>query len=585
MSRVIAELTLEAGTRARRGHPCVPPRVLDYAQAFFTTTRDSLRFLWRTDDRWLAIHLVREHYDPDCVAGGGHSTGERVSVRVAEVEMPRGITIREVDVLTLLALGLTNSGIAERLGTSARTVSTQIERLLTKLDQGTRGGLAALAVDSGLLRLPIPGGVDGTPGIGIVEVESIVAAVPRPAAAPLRPAYPRKRSLMVGSLIPTGAAGADGAEVRRGATLAVEELNATGGVAGRRVELVTADVDLFDWPSVERGLGRLFAREVDAITTSYASAENSAVIDVVADYGKPFLHTATYAEQVELTEADPTRFGAVFQTCASETFYGVGLIRLLSELESAGVWRPRSRRIVSIEAATSSTRVTNEHFLATATQANWSLADLIRVPVPSTDWDRVAQRLAAVDPEVVMVTHFLDREVAAFQQAFLAAGLPSLVYCVYGPSIPGFQDAVGRAADGIIWSTTTGTYDDILGRRFRRQYTARFGRAPGWSQAGAAYDQVNLLAAAWSATATRDTDDVVRYLRRWPHRGVNGVYYFGETSQSTLSYPDLTPDASMGQAHMVYQIQDGSHHALAPEPFGSCTRFRVPAWCPPLVSA
>jgi len=28
--------------------------------------------------------------------------------------------------------------------------------------------------------------------------------------------------------------------------------------------------------------------------------------------------------------------------------------------------------------------VTNEHFLATATQANWSLADLIRVPVPST---------------------------------------------------------------------------------------------------------------------------------------------------------------------------------------------------------
>ena len=78
--------------------------------------------------------------------------------------MPRGITVREVDVLTLLALGLTNSGIAERLGTSARTVSTQIERLLTKLDQGTRGGLAALAVDSGLLRLPIPGGVDGTPG-------------------------------------------------------------------------------------------------------------------------------------------------------------------------------------------------------------------------------------------------------------------------------------------------------------------------------------------------------------------------------------------------------------------------------------
>lgn len=578
MSKVVAELVVEADARHRPAHPAVPDRVVDYAVGFLATARDSLRFLWRADDAWLSIHLVRTHDDP---VGPARVAGSRVTLRVAEVEMPRGVTLREVDVLTLLALGLTNVGIAERLGTSARTVSTQIERLLTKLDQGTRGGLAALAVDSGLLRLPIPGGVDGTPGIGIVELESIVTAVPRSPAPPLRPAYPRKRPMTVGALIPVRAAAADGVEVRHGATLAVEEINATGGVGGRRLELLASDVDLFDWASVERGLARLFAHDVDAITTSYASAENSAVIDAVADFGKPFLHTATYAEQVAHAESDPRRYGAVFQTCASETFYGVGLIRLLTELEAAGVWRPRSRRIVSIEAATTSTRVTNEHFLATAGQANWTLAELIRVPVPSTDWARVARRIAAVDPEVVMVTHFLDQEVAAFHQAFVAAGLESLVYCVYGPSIPRFQDSVGSASDGIIWSTTTGTYDDVLGRRFRNQYAARFGRAPGWSQAGAAYDQVNLLAAAWSATATRDTGDVVRYLRRWPHRGVNGVYYFGETSQSTLSYPDLTPDASMGQAHMVYQIQGGTHRALAPEPFGSCARFRVPSWCAP----
>lgn len=579
MSRVIAELIVEAGARERAGHPAVPTEVVDYAHAFFATTRDSLRFLWRADDQWLAVHLIRKPHDPDCTPDGPRSPGERVSLRVAEVDMPRGITIREVDVLTLLALGLTNAGIAERLGTSARTVSTQIERLLIKLDQGTRGGLAALAVDSGLLRLPIPGGVDGAPGIGIVELESIASNVPRATTLPLRPAYPRKRPLTVGALIPTGAAAADGIEVRHGATLAVEEINATGGVAGRRVELVTSDVDLFDLRSVERGLTRLFDCEVDAITTSYASAECSSVIDLVADYGKPFLHTATFAEQVRQTESDPSRYGAVFQTCASETFYGVGLIRLLTELEAAGVWTPRSRRIVSIEAATSSTRVTNEHFLATAEKAKWSLAELIRVPVPTTDWSQVARRLTALDPEVVMVTHFLDQEVAEFQREFVAAGLSSLVYCVYGPSIPRFQDAVGGAADGIIWSTTTGTYDDVLGHRFRNQYAARFGREPGWSQAGAAYDQVNLLAAAWSATATPSTNDVVRYLRRWPHRGVNGVYYFGETSHSTLSYPDVTPDASMAQAHMIYQIQAGSHCALAPEPFGSCSRFQIPSWC------
>jgi branched-chain amino acid transport system substrate-binding protein len=29
----------------------------------------------------------------------------------------------------------------------------------------------------------------------------------------------------------------------------------------------------------------------------------------------------------------------------------------------------------------------------------------------------------------------------------------------------------------------------------------------------------------------------------------------------------------------VYQIQGGTHRALAPEPFGSADRFRLPAWC------
>ena len=53
-----------------------------------------------------------------------------------------GVTDREINILTLLALGLTNVQIAGRLGTSAHTVSTQIERMLVKLGQPSRGGLA-----------------------------------------------------------------------------------------------------------------------------------------------------------------------------------------------------------------------------------------------------------------------------------------------------------------------------------------------------------------------------------------------------------------------------------------------------------
>ncbi|MEV6345466.1 ABC transporter substrate-binding protein [Actinoplanes sp. NPDC051851] len=544
----------------------LPAGIDRYIRKFPVVGRDSLRFLWRDGAVWLAVHLIREG-------------GDRIVVRAAEADLPRGVTAREVDVLTLLALGLTNHGIADRLGTSARTVSTQIERLLDKLDQATRGGLAALAVDTGLLCLPLPGGpAEDAPAIGIVELEAAVSG--RPVTPPKRvsPRYPGRKPLRVGVLLPVAAAAADGAEVLRGATLAVEELNGVGGAAGRRLELVTAEVDVFSRDSVQTGLAGLFGAEVDAITTSYGNGQDAADIAMVAEYGRPFLHTATFDEQVRFAESDPQQYGAVLQTCASETYYGAGLIRLLTELEARSLLAPRNRRLVSIEADTMSTHVTTEGFVATAGRAGWSLAEVIRVPVGAADWPAVVRRLQDLDPEVVMLTHFLAQEVTAFQREFLGSGLESLVYGVYGPSIPDFQHSIGPGADGVIWSTTTGTYDDVLGRRFRHQFAARFGRHAGWSQAGAAYDQVRLLAAAWAATGVRDAREVVGYLRHWPHRGVNGVYYFGESSQSTLSYPDVTPDPSMGQAHMIYQIQDGRHRPIAPEPFGSVATFRLPPW-------
>ncbi len=592
--RTIAEAVLGRRSRPADLPTGLPSDLLTYAVGFLDTSRDSLRFLWRDGQRWLAVQLVRSRPTPAtsrpagstgsarpaASAGSAGSAGsETVSLRVAEVDIPQGVTPREVDILTLLALGLTNAGIAERLGTSARTVSTQIERLLAKLDQVTRGGLSALAVDSGLIRLPIPGGVDGSAGIGIVELESVVTMALRPTLGLLTPAYPRKAPLLIGLLVPTGIAGSDGVEFRNGAMLAVEQVNAAGGVAKREIAVVAAEVDLFSGDSIDRGLDRLFAAGVDAIITSYASAENATLLDRVADYGRPFLHTATFAEQVSLAEANPRRYGAILQTCASETYYGVGLIDLLTQLGARGLFHPTSHTIVSIETESSSTHVTNEAFLDAAQAAGWSLAQVIHVPVIGADWDAVAAALARAEPDVVMVTHFLDTEIARFQRAFLAVDSCALVYCVYGASIPGFLDAAGEAAEGVIWSTTTGTYDDELGRRFRAQYEARFGCSPGWSQAGAAYDQVNLLAGAWSATATWDTAEVIGHLRRRPHRGVNGVYYFGEHSQSTLSYPHATSDASLGQAHMVYQIQDGTHTPLAPEPFGDLRSFRMPPWC------
>lgn len=59
---------------------------------------------------------------------------------------------RELQVLALLAEGLTNQQIGEQLDLSARTVKTHVQNLLTKLDAPDRTGAVARAFRLGLIR-------------------------------------------------------------------------------------------------------------------------------------------------------------------------------------------------------------------------------------------------------------------------------------------------------------------------------------------------------------------------------------------------------------------------------------------------
>ena len=563
----------ELGALPDATNTCPAPLIM-FARGLLRTTRSSVRFLWSDLDGWLAVSIERQRR---------HDLHrDQAVLTYAPIQLPGGVTDREINILTLLALGLTNVQIASRLGTSSRTVSTQIERMLVKLGQPSRGGLAALAVDAGLIQLPIPGGPEGLSTIGPVEVELAIENpedATRVSRHPISVTFPSLRPFRLGTLLGVcGSSSADADEMRRGSTLAVEEVNQQGGVAGRSIEHVVTKVDIFDPHDVERGTLELIERDVDGITTSYVSAQNPFVLDLVADHHIPFLHTATWEDQVRQVQENPGRYGAVFQTCPSETHYGNGLLRLLADLEEHGHWRPRDRTILAVELDTNGAHTANDTFLAAAERMHWSVSDVVRVPIGEVDWSEVLTRIEKTQPDVIMVNHFVPDVLVSLQRIIARARVQALTYYVYGASMPHFRDALGNDADGVIWSTVTGLYEDPLGRDFRTRYRQRFGTDPGWSQASASYDQVRILAGAWSATATRDRREVAAYLRKSAHRGLNGVYFMGGEGQSALSYPDVTPDASIGQAHLVFQIQQGESRILSPFPNGTVESFRRPAW-------
>jgi len=554
------------------------PELLHYARAHAESATSRVRFFWQhPGGQWLRVHLDSAPPDPQ---------GPAVLVTLTSAALPVGLTPRELDVLTLMACGLSNQEIAGRLHTSSRTVSTQVEHVLGKLGQASRAGAAGVAADRGYLRLPVPGSGALPEGItiGHLHARAEAAAAPAPAVRPApatadRPA-PRvwaRRPLLIGSAFPLhGPARHDGREMANGSALAAAEINASGGIGGRRIEQIVVDMDIFSPRDVARAFQQLIDAEVDAITSSYVFAGMDTARTLAAAYGAPYVHAMTSESQAQIVRDNQGDHSAVFQVCPTELYYGPGFIRFLNELREGG-WRPPNRRLAFVETPLPSGQMVNQLALDLAERSGWQITGVETIPALGADWPAVAEQMEQLDPAAIMITQFLAGELASFQRQIVQRLPGALVYAIYAPSVPEFLELAGPASEGLVWATVTGTYSDMLGRRFRSDYARAFGRPAGRSHAGIAYDEIHLLAQAWMAVPNPSHfPAVASQLRRLRYRGVNGSYYLDNAGQSGLGFPDVTRDPSLGQAHLVFQVQNGTHRIISPQPYAEST-FRVPS--------
>lgn len=94
-----------------------------------------------------AVAAGEQHIHPHIVAG----MIDAMRGRNMKDEHPV-LTVRELDVLTLIADGCSNVAIAARLGLSVATIKTHVERLLRRLSVADRAQAVATAMRLGVLR-------------------------------------------------------------------------------------------------------------------------------------------------------------------------------------------------------------------------------------------------------------------------------------------------------------------------------------------------------------------------------------------------------------------------------------------------
>ena len=88
------------------------------------------------------------------VHAGRRLVPAEVSERLSEYPVQHALTPREVEVLSLVAQGMANKEIADRLGTSDGTIRIHLQHILSKLGASDRTHAVTIALPRGIFRLP-----------------------------------------------------------------------------------------------------------------------------------------------------------------------------------------------------------------------------------------------------------------------------------------------------------------------------------------------------------------------------------------------------------------------------------------------
>lgn len=387
------------------------------------------------------------------------------------------------------------------------------------------------------------------------------------------------KPILIGSPYPmSGPVAADGEQMAGGSGLAIKEINDSGGIAGRMIEQTVIDTDIFTPEGVSAAFNQLVNDEVDAICVGYVIAQKPSY-DITAPYGCPYLNASTTEAQVEITRSDPEKFGHIFQIDPSEIWYGSGFPPFLDNLAASGLWTPREKTIHILEGDSPYSQSISQTAQAAAGESGWEIVGVEPVATGTQDWAPQIAKVKETNPGVIMDTHYVPSEIAAFAKQFGADPTDSLVYLQYGASVPEFIEIAGESANGMIWATVTGVYNDVVGAAFKQRYQDFNQSDAGLSNSGSGYDEVHMLARAWGKTGdSRNFKANVAEIKNMIHRGVNGGYWFqwDEGNVGNI-YPDNILDPSLAQAHLFFQIQDGQQKIIQPAPYIE-TEYVRPVW-------
>jgi branched-chain amino acid transport system substrate-binding protein len=337
--------------------------------------------------------------------------------------------------------------------------------------------------------------------------------------------------ILVGIMVPTtGSEATYGKDMENSFNLAVDHINAAGGVNGKMIKTVTAD-DACDPQQSASAANKLISQGVVAVVGGYCSGATIPTLSLYNDAKIPFIITA--ANSSKLADENP---GNCFQT------NGTAFHQIEKAME---MWTKGGVKKVAVVHQGDAYSAD----LANIVEKEWPAAgnEVVAIEVMNKgeqDTSALVTRLKAKNPDLVFWTaYFADGGLLIKQ--LRQSGYEGKIMVGDGSCSPQLIQIGGTATEGVqVLSSPIAEYLPAA-KEFSEKYKEKYNADPG-PYAALAYDGMGLLADAMSRAGSTDFDAVVQALKDTDnYEGVAGTTSFAENH--TLAKSNF----------MVVEVKDG----------------------------
>jgi branched-chain amino acid transport system substrate-binding protein len=342
--------------------------------------------------------------------------------------------------------------------------------------------------------------------LGVLLIALAVAAGSRPATA--------QGPIKVGaSLSLTGTYAKLGKNQHEGYQLCQKDLNAKGGLLGRKIEFVVYDDQSMPATAVRLYEKLITEDKVDGVMGPYSSPVTEAVANVTEKYKKVMV--SPLAATTSIFKKTPRR-QYIFMVISPAEVYLEGLIDMAAKRGLKTVAVVNEDTLFSKAAASGASELAKKKGLQVVYQEAY--------PKGNTDFSALLTKVKAQSPDVIAAATYFDDAVALTRQMRELGVNPKMYGVTVGGDLPEFYDTLKQNAEYIYGATQWEPTLPYPGNQeFFETYKKEFGHEPSYHSA-AGYAGCVIYAEAVKRAGSLDADKVREQLLKLETKTLFGDY-------------------------------------------------------------